>query len=180
MSPSNPCQAKLSPVLAPDGLVRAKGRLASLEELPEQTMMPIILPRKSVWTEVIIKHMHIVVLRHMGGVNHYLAALREKYWIIHGRDAVRTVLLSCVYCQKINQKPTHQQMAPLSSVCAGFDSSKATHPFEVTSVDAAGPFMTKFPRGHAHQTRYLLVFTCTTFQGVHLKLLSSLYSACRK
>ncbi len=53
----------------------------------------------SSWMEAIIKHKHIVVLRHMGGVNHILAALREKYWISHGREAVGTVLQSCVHCQ---------------------------------------------------------------------------------
>ncbi len=67
ISPSNPCLAKLSPILAsihPDGLVQVNSRLSSLKELPEQTCIPIILPRKSVWTEAIIRHMHSVVLRH--------------------------------------------------------------------------------------------------------------------
>ncbi len=52
--------------------------------------------------------------------------------------------------------------------------AKATHPFCVTAVDAAGPFTMKLPWGQARRKRYLLVFTCCVFRCLHLEVMTDL------
>ncbi len=62
-------------------------------------------------------------------------------------------------------------MGPLSDIRVP---DEASYAFQYTAVDAAGPFYTKMPRGHARCKRYLLVFTCCTFRCTHLEMLTAL------
>ena len=62
-----------------DGIIRVGGRL-SRANIPEHTKHPILLPKKSHVTMLIIKHVHIQLAH--AGRNHVISKLREHYWII--------------------------------------------------------------------------------------------------
>jgi hypothetical protein len=81
---------RLDPFLE-NSIIRVGGRL-SKSVLPEDMKHPVVLPRRSHVTKLIIKHVH-EQLAHAGR-NHVLATLREKYWIINGNTAVRHMLTS--------------------------------------------------------------------------------------
>jgi hypothetical protein len=68
-------------------------------------------------------------------VNHTLAALRNKFFIIGGRTTLRRVNSKCITCQKAFKKPKDQKMAPLPA-----DRLDVCVPFEATGMDFFGPF----------------------------------------
>ena len=80
-----------------DGRIwRCKGRLEKVE-LPYSARYPALLPKYHPLTVLIIRECHERVIHN--GVKETLAETRSKYWIIHGRQVVRQVLLKCVVCQ---------------------------------------------------------------------------------
>lgn len=61
-------------------------------------------------------------------------------------------------------------MAPLSQL----RTQQSMRAFSQTSVDFAGPFLTKQGRGNTRQKRYLCLFTCLSCRAVHLEMAFSM------
>ena len=80
-----------------EGLLRVGGRLRNAPVTYERKH-PIILPYKHRVTDLIVRQYH-EALGHMGQ-ECVLSSLRETFWIIKGRSAVRRVLRRCVDCQR--------------------------------------------------------------------------------
>ena len=155
----------LSPKLDDDGVMRIDGRLAHAKYIPFETRHPIILPRKSWVTQLIIKHYHERA-NHTAGTNQVYAAVAAKYWIIAGREAVREWEKQCATCHRKKARPCTQQMAPLPE-----ERTRASmRAFVNTGVDYAGPFITIQGRGKSRQKRYLCLFTCLSTRAVHLEM----------
>ena len=93
-----------------DGLLRVRGRLAHAP-VPYEKKHPIILPYKHHVTDLIIKQYH-ESLGHMGQ-ECVLSSLRETFWVVKGRSAVRRVLRRCIDCQRRNTRPGEQFMVNL-------------------------------------------------------------------
>ncbi|CAB3991237.1 Pao retrotransposon peptidase superfamily [Paramuricea clavata] len=72
-----------TPYLDKNNGIRVGGRL-DRTKLPYKVRHPIILPQKHRLTELIVNCYHR--LENHGGVDHVLAAIRNKFWIIHGRQ----------------------------------------------------------------------------------------------
>ena len=79
---------KLNPTLK-DGMLVVGGRLKNAE-IAEDAKLQIILPYKDPVTDLIIEQCHVEV-GHMGQET-VLSILRERYWVVKGRSAVRRVL----------------------------------------------------------------------------------------
>ncbi|RYE22781.1 MAG: hypothetical protein EOP45_07760 [Sphingobacteriaceae bacterium] len=100
--------------------------------------------------------------------------MRNKYWVICGKQAIRSKINSCVPCFR-QRKATQQQLMgdlPDFRVTPG-------RPFQKTAVDYAGPVFLK--RYNAQRTKivdkgYIAVFVCTRTRAVHLELVSNLTS----
>ncbi|XP_066988208.1 uncharacterized protein [Macrobrachium rosenbergii] len=89
---------KLDPFIDPkDRLLRVNGRL-SKAEISAGEKHPMILPRKSHITTLIIRYTH-EKLAHAGR-NHVMAKLRELYWIIRTNASVRQVLQDVSFAEK--------------------------------------------------------------------------------
>ena len=153
---------KLDPFME-DGLLKVGGRLrhASLEEAKH----PILLPKSSHVTKLIIRDLHDS-LAHVGR-NHTLSALRENYWIVSGNSAVRNVIARCITCRKLRRMPSSQKMADLP-----LDRCSMTAPFNSTGVDFFGPFHMR--QGRKTVKRYGVIFTCMASRSVHLEVAASL------
>ncbi|MEW8314042.1 MAG: hypothetical protein AB2658_03330, partial [Candidatus Thiodiazotropha endolucinida] len=78
----------LQPKLDEDGLLRSDGRLKYAEFLSYDVRFPVILPRRSWITRLIIKHFHEQG-HHASGTNQTLAALSARYWIVSAREEIR-------------------------------------------------------------------------------------------
>lgn len=81
-SPLNP----LHPFLDKDGIIRVGGRLQNAS-LTYNRKHPIILPKKSCITDMIIRYEHLRLLH--AGPRLLLSTLNEKYWLIDGMRHVK-------------------------------------------------------------------------------------------
>ncbi|XP_068218281.1 uncharacterized protein [Palaemon carinicauda] len=156
---------KLDPFIDPkDRLLRVNGRL-SKAEISAGEKHPMILPRKSHITTLIIRYTH-EKLAHAGR-NHVMAKLRELYWIIRTNASVRQVLQRCVVCRKMRNPVLNQKMAdlPLERVIPAA-------PFTHTGVDFFGPQEVK--EGRQIRKRYGVLFTCLSTRAIHIETANSL------
>ena len=70
-----------------DGLIRCRRRL-KYAQLPHNTKFPILIPKESHLSTLIVRATHCMVLH--GGVRETLMELRQSYWIPKGRQLVKT------------------------------------------------------------------------------------------
>ncbi|XP_064619458.1 uncharacterized protein LOC135482906 [Lineus longissimus] len=92
--------------------------------------------------------------------------MSAKYWIIRGREEIRDWKAKCAACERKKTRVASQLMAPLPRTRV----SPPMRAFSVTSVDYAGPFLTKQGRGRVQTKRYLCLFTCHASRAVHLEM----------
>ena len=93
------------------------------------------------------------------GIRETLNAIRENYWIIQGRDAVKQKLRKCVVCKRHEGRPYSIPMTtPLPQ-----DRVMEVPPFTNTGVDFAGPLYIK----NSNDEVCICLF-------IHLELVSSL------
>ena len=76
-----------------DGLIRCYGRL-QYAELPEGAKHPKLLPKKDYFSKIVIEDFHRK--SHHVGISQTLTLIRQEYWIIQGRAAVKGVLKAVV------------------------------------------------------------------------------------
>ena len=101
--------AALSPFLH-NGLLRVGGRLGG-SSLEFDQQHPLILPGDSHLTRLIIDDCHVRNL-HTGPAL-VLSILRQKYWILGGRNAIRFRLKQCNHCFRVNPQNLFPKMADL-------------------------------------------------------------------
>ena len=154
----------LTPWLDEMGVLRVGGRLGNAP-LADTARHPVILPRTSDVTRLLISHYHSRLLH--AGPDHVLNQVRQRYWIPKGRATVRNILSACALCRRRRAQPQPPRMATLPK--ARFDS---TYPFNSVGIDYFGPILTKVAR--KTEKRYCLLVTCLTTRAVHLELSTSL------
>ena len=155
---------KLAPV-DDEGVLRVGGRLANAP-LSYSACHPAILPSQHPVTELIIRHYH--VLYGHSGTERILQEVRQKFWPIGGRSAVRRVLRQCIPCKKKRARPETQYMANLPSDRV----TPGDPPFTKVGVDYFGPMIVK--RGRTEYKRYGCLFTCLVTRAVHIEIAHSL------
>ncbi|XP_071580243.1 uncharacterized protein [Temnothorax nylanderi] len=158
--------AKLTPFLDRDGLLRVGGRL-HYADLSMESKHPIILPRRSPLTTLIIDDAHSRTLH--GGTQVTLSYIRQTYWIIGGRAPVRSIILNCTRCARFRGIRAQQLMGqlPASRVIQA-------RPFLHSGLDYAGPIMIKTWRGRAARTYkgYLAIFVCLATSAIHIEVVT--------
>ena len=142
---------KLDRCVDQDGLIRVGGRIRRAN-VPVDMKHPVITPRISHLTELLIEHHHVKV-NHMGrGMTHN--ELRQSgYWLISGSSGVTKFISSCVTCRRLRRTTEQQKMA-----CLPEDRLEPVPPFSYCTVDYLGPFIVK-ERG-SDVKRYGVLFKC--------------------
>ena len=100
---------RLCPQLDSRGLIRVGGRLQR-SELPYEARHPLLLPKNDPVTKLIIRHYHEDG-DHQLGLEHTLAELRQRYWVVSGREAVKKHNAGCLECIRRRRQPKTQIMA---------------------------------------------------------------------
>uniref|UniRef100_A0A8D8YNP1 Integrase catalytic domain-containing protein n=1 Tax=Cacopsylla melanoneura TaxID=428564 RepID=A0A8D8YNP1_9HEMI len=158
----------LSPLLNSAGLLVVGGRLANAA-IPEYAKHPILLSKQCHLTWLIINMYHVLTLH--GGPKIVQALVQRRYWIVNGRNVIRSIIFKCVSCAKIKARTYQPIMAdlPKSRVSQG-------RPFINVGVDFAGPFSYKTgPRRNSPVDKcYMALFICMATKCVHLEVVSSL------
>lgn len=93
----------LKPFIDNDGLLRCNIRLKYAEHMSYEARFPIILPRKSYVTKLIVRYYH--ENGNHSGTNQILASLSAQYWIIAAREEIRDVERDCAICRIRKAKP---------------------------------------------------------------------------
>ena len=156
---------RLDPYLDDGGVIRVGGRI-DRAELSEEVKHPIIMPRKSHITELIIRYCHEKV-NHIGK-NSTPCEIRERgFWIAGGSSAVTYYISRCVVCKRIRGSLQTQKMADLPK-----EKLREEPPFTYTGVDLLGPFYIKEKRSILK--RYGVIWTCLSSRAIHLEKVNSL------
>ena len=159
--PSKSTLLKITPELY-GGLLRSNTRLRCSADLPEETKFPIVLPKYHIVTKLIVKYHHEKEGPEMG-VNFTLNHLREKYFVLHGRQQVKRCIKECAECnRRFRGCPARQQMAPLPRILLEITQKPFTN--------CAGPFYTMQGRGRPRRKRYLYLFVCLQTHCCHLEM----------
>ncbi len=149
-----------------DQVIRVGGRL-DRARLPYEVRHPIILPQKHRLTELVVESYHR--LENHGGVDHVLAAIREKFWIIRGRQEIKHLKRKCDHCKKERATTGSQLQSELP-----IERMSPMQPaFYCTSVDYFGPLEVRLTRNTTAK-RYGALFACMTTRCVHLEVAESL------
>ncbi|XP_039309090.1 uncharacterized protein LOC105201565 [Solenopsis invicta] len=158
----------LHPFLDDQGLLRVGGRLRNAP-LSFSQKHPILLPANHKLTRIVIEREHKRLLH--AGPQALLAAIRRKYWPLRGRDIVRKVYHSCVWCSRRQPHASSQLMGNLPA-----DRVTPSRPFYNCGVDFAGPFITLLSKGRGRKTTksYLALFVCFATKAIHLEAVSDL------
>ncbi|XP_067949425.1 uncharacterized protein [Watersipora subatra] len=155
--------SKLDPFLDQKGFLRVGGRLQSSELQSFGERHPLLLPKKSHLTNLIIDYFHRKAA-HQGAEKTLALLCTHGYWIPNGRSAVSSRIRGCVTCKRIRGQPCNPQMATLPSVRVN-----EAPPFTHCGLDCFGPFLVK--DGRKEQKRYGLIVTCMASRAVHIELL---------
>ena len=149
------------------GILRSRGRVAHCADLTYDNANPILLPKQSFLTELVIWDMHFRC-KHLGTATTVNAIRTHGFWIPKGRSTVKQVLAKCIVCKKINNfafkypKPTD------------FISDKVNFrkPYQNTGIDYTGHLFVKI-NGKVEKM-YMLIFTCLNVRSVHIELLPNM------
>ncbi|XP_043205783.1 uncharacterized protein LOC122372549 [Amphibalanus amphitrite] len=157
--------SRLNVVARGNGLLAVGGRLSRCP-VSHDFKHPVLLPRDHHVSQLVIRQAHEKV-GHQGR-EHTLWKVRERFWILGGGSAVRSLLRSCVTCRKSNSAPQVQMMADLPEDRV----TPETPAFSSIGLDVFGPIIVK--RGRLEVKRYGLICTCLVSRAIHLEVLHSL------
>lgn len=158
----------LNPWVDTYGILRVNGRIKYANVSYEQRC-PAILPAEHPVTAILVQAVHEENL-HVGPSG-TLSVLRQRYWILNGRNAIRARLRKCVRCFKVNPSETKLFMGDLPSYRV-----TQAYPFERVGVDFAGPIYVRkgHPRKPVYCKAYVALFVCMVTKCIHIELVSNL------
>ena len=134
------------------------GRLVSSQHMSYDEKHPILLPKNSNFTKLILQSIHIQFAH--PNSDWMFNMLRRKYWIPKGRNIINKTVKNCVQCARTNAQPKPQLMADLPKERTNF-----TQVWDTLGLDVAGPIIRKPSYLQRSKTRvkgYILVFTDLT------------------
>lgn len=158
----------LNPFLDQEGLLRVGGRLKN-SELAYAAKHQLILPARHPFTRMIIEYEHQRLLH--AGPQATLGAVRQRYWPLGAREAVRSSVHRCVICFKSNPRTSQPMMGSLPAARV-----RTSRPFKNTGVDYCGPiFIREGRRRNAKKSKaWIAVFVCLATKAVHIELVTDL------
>ena len=135
------------------------------QALPYKTRHPKIIDSHHELAQLITEDMHRTY--HHSPKEHLLNLIRQDYWIIHCRPAVRSVKFTCNYCYRLTVKPQEQQMGnvPECRLEPGMV-------FRNTGVNYFGPMIIKERRSEVKV--YGCLFVGMSTRACHLELVDDL------
>ncbi|XP_077986124.1 uncharacterized protein LOC144440612 [Glandiceps talaboti] len=148
-----------------DNLLRVGGRF-SLSMISEESKYPVILPKNSHVSTLILCEIHEHG-QHFGR-SYILSKLREKYWIPNANSAARMMVSKCVVCRRQRAKLGERKMADLPA-----DRLQANRqPFTSVGVDYFGPIEVTVKRSTVK--RYGVIYTCLAIRAIHIEIADAL------
>lgn len=154
----------LDPILE-EGLLCVGGRLKG-STISKAQKHPIVLPKDSHITKLILSHFHSQVC-HQGRYQTLMELRVNGLWIVGGSKAVAKLIYKCVQCRKQRRPVEEQKMSSLPE-----ERCEISAPFTFCGMDCFGPFAVK--NGRKEIKRYGLIITCLSSRAVHIEMLNDL------
>lgn len=160
----------MHPFIDSSGILRVGGRLTN-SDLGFERKHPIILPANCQFVKLQIRYYHLKFLH--AGAQFTLSQIREKFWLINGRNQVRKIIRECIICFRVKPVDIEQLMGSLPEARV-----IPARPFLNCGVDYAGPYLVKDGkiRNRVLVKAYICIFICFTTRAVHVELVSELSS----
>lgn len=162
---------KLCPFLDAQSILRVGGRLTNAP-LGYDVRHPMLLPKKSRLTELVIQDVHESHLHPGPQAVQFL--LNQKFWVLSAKHAIKSCISRCIRCFRV--KPTGVQPIMASLPSNRVSGVKA---FAVVGCDYAGPLnviVGKRKRGVRSEKMYLCIFVCFATKAIHIEIASDLSS----
>lgn len=159
--------SSLNPFVDNNNVIRVGGRLKNAS-LSYTSKHPILLPAAHSFTMAMIVHYHVKNLH--AGPQALLAAIREQFWPINGKQLTRTAVRRCIRCFRTKPLMLNQLMGNLPS-----ERLVPSRPFLNTGIDFMGPIQIHHKiRGKRPTKAYAALFVCFWSKAVHLEVVSDL------
>lgn len=161
---------KLYPILdKTHDVMRVGGRLANHYGSTDKKH-PLILPSDNHFTKLLVEYAHEKTLH--GGISAMQQFIRQRYWIVRGKNIIKRCLHQCIRCFK---HKNHIQQSPLMADLPA-PRVNPSRCFEHCGVDFAGPVEVRssLRRKAPTDKGYIAIFVCFSTKAVHLELVSSL------
>lgn len=170
--PVSPKLLSLNPFLDADNLLRVGGRLEN-SDIPYNQKHPIIIPKRSYLTDLIIRHEHVRLMH--AGTKQVLSSLNMNYWLINGNSEIKRIIHKCVICFKNKARCSQQLMGSLPEKRV-----RSYRPFQNVGIDFCGPFSVKQSslKRSVETKAYIALFVCFSVKAIHIELLSDLTTNC--
>ena len=144
-------------------VIRCSGRF-KYANLTYNVKYPILLPKESYLTDLIIKDRHRRAQH--AGVKSTLNEVRSEFWLPRGKSRIQQIIKECVICRRFTAKPFSAPGPPplpairLSEMPA----------FTNAGVDFAGPLYCREKGSKEANKSYITIYTCASTRAIHLEL----------
>lgn len=158
---------RCSPILDENGLLRLRGRLDAAKNIPDNMKRPIILPRDSQITRLLVGCFHRMYHHRNNGT--VINELHQQFYISRIRQVLNSVRMKdCQRCKNRDAKPVVPEMGslPFGRLAVGF------RPFSYIGIDYFGPMQVVV--GRTSRKRWGVLITCLTIRAVHIEIAHSL------
>ena len=142
------------------GVLRVKSKFKKWRG--EDNNFPILLPRNSTLTELIVMDVHSK-LAHSGCYS-VLAELRNHFYIPKHFSTIKKLLKQCVHCRRFNNRTFKLNQ----NAYREFRSDPPRIPFAYVFIDHIGPF--SISKQNVTHKVWLLCFACTWTRAINLKI----------
>jgi hypothetical protein len=105
--------------------------------------------------ELLIREVHEQVKHN--GIRDTLTTVRERFWIIRGREAVKRIIKDCVVCRKAEGLPYNYGQAPDLPSCRVSEDP----PFTNVGLYFAGPLYVQDKRMNLTRIQTKCMFCCS-------------------
>ena len=157
--------ANLDVFIDSKGLLRVGGRLRN-SELSFEEKHPIVLPKHSHITKLVIKHCHMKVMHQGRGMT--IAEIQNSgYWVVGCNALVSSLIKGCIVCRKTRRPVESQKMGDLP-----YTRTAIAPPFTYVGSDCFGPFYVKDYRKELK--KYGVIFTCMASRAIHIELVDDM------
>ena len=150
----------LSPFLDDEYVLRSGGRLGNAAHMGYDQKFPRVLPAKDENVNSLIRHIHFSNA-HCTRLQTY-HALRERFYILGGRNTVNHAVAVCTVCQRRDKLPIPQRIAELPTARV-----TSSPPFAKCGMDVFGPFNVR-QSGRGYKKKWVLLTTCLVTRAICL------------
>ena len=150
--------SQLNLILSKDNLLKVKSKFGTCA----QSKYPILLPKNSKLTNLIIRDLHVSFSH--AGIYTLLKELRKEFWITHYYSTVRKMLRQCITCKRLNERSIKLNQSSYRD----FRVEPPSIPFRYVCLDYMGPFNVTW-NGKKSKV-WILIITCMWSRAINMKI----------